>query len=117
MYRGDTETVRALATSGTRRQLGLKLRAENGCNVIYVMWRLDPRPKLEVSVKRNPGATDHEACGAEGYTKVRPTRAWPVPVLAVGDHAHAAGGDLRGRADRVDRRARGLARHAARRRA
>ncbi len=98
VFRGETDERRALASGPARRQLGLKLRAKDGCNVVYVMWRLDPRPKLEVSVKLNPGARDHEDCGADGYTKVKPTKAWPPPPLEVGERhalrAAIAGDDL-----------------------
>jgi hypothetical protein len=83
-YRGRSESVRGLASGQLRRQLGLKLRAANGCNVVYVMWRLDPEPKLEVSVKHNPGMRTHEECGANGYHKVKPARAEPVPPLTPG---------------------------------
>jgi len=83
-YRGDTEDTRALASGQLRRQLGLKLRAMNGCNLIYVMWRLDPKPKLDVSIKLNPGMKTHKECGAEGYTKVHGRDAAPVPALEVG---------------------------------
>jgi len=85
VYRGETESTRALASGAARRQVGLKLRAQNSCNVVYVMWRLDPKPMLEVSIKVNPGKVTHAECGAEGYTKVHPTKTWPVPVLATGD--------------------------------
>lgn len=98
VYRGDTTSTRELASGSARRQLGLKLRARDGCNLVYVMWRLDPDPKIDVSVKSNPGARDHAACGADGYTKVRPTKSWRVPALAVGDRhtlrAAIAGDDL-----------------------
>lgn len=98
VYRGDTAAVRELASGQARRQLGLKLRAANGCNVIYVMWRLDPAPKIDVSIKLNPGGRDHDDCGAEGYTKVKPTKSWKVPVLAIGDRhtlrAAISGNDL-----------------------
>lgn len=70
---GDTAKTRALASGQQRRQVGLKLRAENGCNLVYVMWRLDPKPKLDVSVKRNPGERTAKECGADGYQKVKPT--------------------------------------------
>lgn len=84
-YRGDTAEKRALAHGEERRQLGLKLRAENGCNLVYVMWRLDPKPRLEVQVKSNPGQRSHEECGAGGYLKVKPaTKAPPVPPLRIG---------------------------------
>lgn len=98
VYRGDTAAVRELASGQARRQLGLKLRAANGCNLIYVMWRLDPTPKIDVSVKLNAGGRDHDDCGADGYTKVRPTKSWRVPVLADGDkhtlRAAISGDDL-----------------------
>ena len=97
-YRGDTATTRELASGSARRQVGLKLRAQNGCNLVYVMWRLDPKPMLEVSIKLNPGKVSHAECGADGYTKVKPTKSWPVPVLADGDRhvlrAAIAGDDL-----------------------
>jgi len=97
-YRGDTATSRELASGSARRQIGLKLRAQNGCNLVYVMWRLDPKPLLEVSVKSNPGKVTHADCGADGYEKVKPTKSWRVPVLVDGDRhtlrAAIAGDDL-----------------------
>jgi len=83
-FRGETEDTKALASGQLRRQLGLKLRAMNGCNLVYVMWRLDPKPKLDVSIKLNPGMKTHKECGAEGYVKVRAREAAPVPALEVG---------------------------------
>ncbi|MCX5743812.1 MAG: hypothetical protein NT062_15075 [Proteobacteria bacterium] len=95
-YRGETTDKRALATGGARRQLGLKLRAENGCNLVYVMWRLDPKPKLEVSVKRNPGMKSHEECGANGYVKVKPSdKPLPTPALRIGA-THSLRAEIKG---------------------
>lgn len=94
-FRGDTDNTRALASGKVRRQLGLKLRAANGCNLVYAMWRLDPKPELEVSLKRNPGKRTHAECGADGYTKVHAARKLAVPGLAPGEthtlHAEIAG--------------------------
>lgn len=84
VVRGATEKTRALASGQARRQLGLKLRAQDGCNLIYVMWRLDPRPQLDVSVKRNPGAKTAKECGAHGYTKVKQPRMPRLPALEEG---------------------------------
>jgi len=84
-YRGETEHTRALASGQERRQLGLKLRAANGCNLVYVMWRLDPKPKLDISVKYNPGMSTHKQCGASGYTKVKPVEHGAVPPLTDGE--------------------------------
>ena len=81
---GETSTTRELASGQLRRQIGLKLRAEDGCNLVYVMWRLDPKPQIEVSVKSNPGMHDSKDCGANGYTKVRPDRT--VHELRAGEH-------------------------------
>lgn len=83
-YRGETEHQRALSSGQDRRQLGLKLRAANGCNLVYVMWRLDPKPKLDVSVKYNPGMATHQQCGAGGYRKVAPVEHIAVPSLVAG---------------------------------
>lgn len=84
-YRGETEHARALASGQERRQLGLKLRAANGCNLVYVMWRLDPKPKLDISLKYNPGMATHKQCGAGGYQKVKPLEQRAVPPLVVGE--------------------------------
>lgn len=101
-YRGHTEQTRELASGQERHQLGLKLRAQNGCNLVYVMWRLDPVPRLDVSVKINPGGRTHADCGANGYTKVKGTsdsKLTLVPVLAAGDthtlRAQISGDELR----------------------
>ncbi len=103
-YRGHTKTTKELASGQTRKQLGLKLRAANGCNLVYVMWRTDDgkAPVIDVSVKSNPGARTHADCGADGYTKVkssRDARLGLVPVLAAGEthtlRAVIEGDDLR----------------------
>jgi hypothetical protein len=85
IYRGEPENMRALASGQDRRQLGLKLRAANGCNLVYVMWRLDPKPTLEVSIKFNPGMSTHKECGANGYTKIKPTEHTAVPAMLRGE--------------------------------
>ena len=84
--RGKLDSERALASGSVRRQLGLKLRAQNGCNVVYVMWRLDPKPAVEVSVKRNPGAVTYKDCGANGYTKIKPIETGPLPDISDVQH-------------------------------
>ena len=83
-YRGPTSEQAKLASGQVRHQLGLKLRAADGCNVVYVMWRVEPKPFIEVSVKRNPGQRTHAECGANGYTKVKPASSAPVPAFEVG---------------------------------
>jgi hypothetical protein len=92
---GATEKARALASGQERRQVGLKLRAQDGCNLVYVMWRLDPKPKLEVSVKRNPGQRTAKECGADGYTKVKPQRTKRLPSL-IDDREHELRAEIAG---------------------
>lgn len=64
----------ALASGEQRQQVGLKLRAADGCNLLYVMWRIAPKPGIVVNFKRNPGQQASRECGNGGYTPVRPTR-------------------------------------------
>ena len=86
LYHGQSQETRALASGQLRRQIGLKLRAANGCNLVYVMWRLDPKPFLEISIKVNPGMRTHEECGANGYTKIKKsTYHTAVPALLAGE--------------------------------
>ncbi len=94
-YRGESRTARALESGEMRKQVGLKLRAQNSCNVVYVMWRIAPKPGLAVQVKYNPGKARHEECGTEGYIKVKPTVSSPIPELAPGT-AHALRAEIRG---------------------
>ncbi len=83
IVRESTEQ-RALASGQMRRQVGLKLRAADACNVVYAMWRLDPKPMLEVSTKINPGERNTSQCGTAGYTKVKPIYTAPLPELLDG---------------------------------
>lgn len=91
---GPTSKEAWLASGEDRRQLGLKLRATDGCNLLYVMWRLEPRQELVVSIKRNPGQRTHAGCGARGYRNLRPRRAAPLPGLRFGE-PHTLSAELR----------------------
>jgi hypothetical protein len=98
-YVGPTANESALGSGEIRRQFGLKLRAQNACNLVYAMWRIEPESKLVVSIKRNPGQTRSSECGNHGYRNIKPGRASAVPALHPGDrHALRAaidGDDLR----------------------
>jgi hypothetical protein len=83
-YDGEAEDKKELASGEVRRQIGLKLRAQNGCNLIYVMWRLDPKPMIVAQTKVNPGAKDHKGCGSNGYKWVKASEQNPPPSLVVG---------------------------------
>ena len=81
-YLGPTKEVSRLGSGQVRSQFGIKLRAQNDCNVIYVMWHFAPDQKIAVSIKHNPGKRTHAACLDRGYInniKPRITDA-PPPV-------------------------------------
>jgi hypothetical protein len=83
-YQGATAHDVPLGSGLMRRQFGLKLRAGDPCNLLYVMWRIEPESKIVVSVKRNDGEHTSAECGNRGYDDVKPQRAAPVPRLAPG---------------------------------
>jgi hypothetical protein len=87
-YLGPTGNEARLGSGELRRQFGLKLRAQDACNLVYAMWRIEPESKLVVSVKSNPGQHTSGQCGNRGYRNVKPRRSTPVPALRSGD-AHA----------------------------
>src|SRR5271165_2071420 len=87
-YLGSTGNEARLGSGELRRQFGLKLRAQDACNLVYAMWRIEPESKLVVSVKSNPGQHSSAECGNRGYRNIKPAHGKPVPVLHPGE-AHA----------------------------
>jgi hypothetical protein len=84
VYLGPTVETAALASGAERSQLGLKLRAQDSCNVVYVMWRIEPVSEIVVQLKRNPERTTHAACGNAGYDRIRAGHRSPPPALVAG---------------------------------
>ena len=99
-YHGPSDGSAPLASGEMRRQIGLKLRAADGCNLLYVMWRIEPKAQLVVSLKLNPGQTTHAQCGARGYTNLA-ARAGTQPAPLAPDLEHALHAKLDGRILRV----------------
>jgi hypothetical protein len=83
-YLGETEDRSRLLSGGERTQLGLKLKAQDDCNVLYVMWRINPVSSLVVQVKSNPGQHRHAECGNSGYTTIRGKFSGQVPKIVEG---------------------------------
>jgi hypothetical protein len=100
VYRGPSDDVAPLASGELRRQIGIKLRAEDGCNLVYVMWRLEPKARIVVSLKRNPGQRTHAECGARGYRNLTSGDGVATPPLLPGE-THALAADLVGSILRV----------------
>ena len=84
-YLGPTSLSKPLASGALRRQIGLKLRAQDTCNLVYVIWRLAPEQGLAVSVKRNPGLSTHDRCGAHGYNAFTSPGKTRLPPVIVGE--------------------------------
>ncbi|RYZ07013.1 MAG: hypothetical protein EOO73_13130 [Myxococcales bacterium] len=83
-YEGVTAERTALKSGAIREQLGIKLRARDTCNSLYVMWRFAPTPSVVVSFKDNPAESTHGECENRGYTNVRPTLNQPPPPVQPG---------------------------------
>lgn len=94
-YLGPSEGAKPLASGEMRRQIGLKLRALNQCNLLYVMWHIEPDTKFAVSIKRNPGQSTHEQCDAHGYATIRPHAMLAAPRVLPGQ-SHTIRADLAG---------------------
>jgi hypothetical protein len=94
-YLGSTGNEARLGSGKLRRQFGLKLRAQDACNLVYAMWRIEPQSKLVVSVKSNPGQHSSAECGNRGYRNVKARRSIAVPVLRSGD-AHDLRAEMNG---------------------
>jgi hypothetical protein len=99
-YVGGTAKSSALASGQMRRQFGLKLRAQDGCNVVYAMWRFEPKSEIVVSVKSNPEMHESSECGNRGYHNIKPRRSSAVPAIKAGS-AHTLRAELNGREMKV----------------
>jgi len=99
-YLGPADGEARLASGELRRQVGLKLRAADGCNLLYVMWRIEPKAQLVVSLKRNPGQRTHAECGARGYRNLV-ARAGTQPAPLSPSTEHRLHAKLEGRILRV----------------
>ena len=94
-YLGASEGSKPLASGQMRRQIGLKLRAQDQCNLLYAMWRIEPKDEIVVSIKRNPGMNTHAACDAHGYTNLRWQTKAATPAITAGE-SHTLRAELRG---------------------
>lgn len=94
-YLGPTETSKPLASGELRRQIGMKLRAQDSCNLLYAMWHIEPDSRIAVSIKRNAGQHTHAQCGAHGYRNIQPWLYKDLPPIRTGEQ-HAFRAILRG---------------------
>ncbi|MEO8177615.1 MAG: hypothetical protein ABI895_02175 [Deltaproteobacteria bacterium] len=83
-YLGPTAVLVPLRSGEQRRQIGLELRAQDGCNLVYVMWHIEPLARLVVSLKSNPGQHQHSECADRGYVSLEPEQSRALPQLELG---------------------------------
>lgn len=83
-YVGETAQTSALGSGEIRHQFGLKLRAQDACNLVYAMWRFSPKNEVVVSVKTNPGMHESSQCGNHGYTNIKASHSSPAPEVKKG---------------------------------
>lgn len=100
IYLGPTGNEARLGSGEMRRQFCLKLRAQDPCNLVYAMWRIEPESKIVVSVKTNPGQHSSLECANRGYHNIKPLRSSPVPFLRPGD-THSLRAEMNGEQLRV----------------
>lgn len=94
-YLGPTAETAPLRSGAVREQFGLKMRAADGCNLVYAMWRFAPQPSLTVSVKSNPGLHVSRDCGTSGYRIVKPQRQVQIDAPQIGtSHRLAAAKEM-----------------------
>jgi hypothetical protein len=84
-YIGPSAALAPLASGEVRRQIGVELRARDGCNLLYVMWRIEPTQQLVVSLKSNPGQQRHSECGDRGYLTLDPDATDALPAVIAGE--------------------------------
>jgi hypothetical protein len=84
-YLGRTKSESSLGSGETRQQFGVKLRAQDPCNLVYAMWRIEPESKVVVSIKSNPAEHTSAECTNHGYHDIKPRRTKAVPILRPGD--------------------------------
>src|SRR5271166_5820237 len=94
-YLGPSREVAHLGNGEVRHQFGIKLKAQDICNLVYVMWNFDTQ-KIAVSVKLNPGQRTHEECRDKGYiNNIKPHVVAAPPEVLV-DQPHVLSADLEG---------------------
>jgi hypothetical protein len=95
-YLGPANDAKPLASGELRRQIGIKLHAQDACNLLYAMWHIGPDSKIEVSIKSNPTLHTSAECRAGGYTTIRPSLIVMMPPIHAGE-AHRLRAALDGR--------------------
>ena len=93
-YRGPSEKTAPLDSGAVIEQIGLKMRAMNTCNLLYIMWRIKPTEEIYIAIKRNPGKITYEDCHANGYTVLDRVPLKPLGITATTQKTHRLGASV-----------------------
>ena len=93
-YRGPSEKTAPLDSGAVIQQIGLKMRAMNTCNLLYIMWRIKPTEEIYIAIKRNPGKTKYEDCRANGYIELGRVPLKPLGITAATQKTHRLGASV-----------------------
>jgi hypothetical protein len=77
-FLGPSAIRKPLASGELRQQVGLRLRTQDNCNVLFAMWRIAPDSGMYVEIKSNPGRHRYDDCGTQGYNELAPEKSSPV---------------------------------------
>ncbi|HEX3377883.1 MAG TPA: hypothetical protein VHS29_13530 [Candidatus Acidoferrales bacterium] len=94
-YLGPTAVLVPLESGIVRTQIGLKLRAEDGCNLVYAMWRIAPVSQIVVSIKNNPGQHTFAECQNRGYHNITAEKSISIAAPKIGN-AHSMRAEIIG---------------------
>jgi hypothetical protein len=89
-YFGPTKRVVPLGSGEIREQFGFKMRAQDPCNLVYVMWRFKTpddaeHGKVVVQIKSNPGMHTSAECKNNGYRTIETAQQLSIPVPKEGE--------------------------------
>lgn len=87
-FRGPSQKTSKLAFGEMVRQIGLKMRTKDTCNLLYVMWRIEPEEQIVVTLKSNLGKSTHADCGAGGYTTIAAVPLKDLDITATSHEPH-----------------------------
>ena len=93
-YRGPSKKTAPLDSGAVIQQIGLKMRAMNTCNLLYIMWRIKPTEEIYIAIKRNPGKAKYVDCGANGYTVLGRVPLKPLGITAATRKTHRLGASV-----------------------
>ena len=93
-YRGPSKKTAPLDSGAVIEQIGLKMRAMNTCNLLYIMWRIKPTEEIYIAIKRNPGKAKYADCGANGYKVLGRVPLKPLGITAATHKTHRLGASV-----------------------